>query len=239
MLHDLITILWKEAKSTLRVGGDLGKQLMAIAGPCLLAALLPIDYGAAWADSYISLILAIAIPIVLIGGLVPNSFAGEKERHTIETLLASRLSDKAIYLGKFAFIVSYGWVVTVACLLLSLVTVNLLVDSNGLLFYDPEIILAALGFSLIVSALVCSLGILISLLTDTVQLASQLLMGLMLVPPALVGAVALVLGFRPRVVLAVYAPGTLLLALGSFLLLSTLILFLLSIGLFKRSRLIS
>jgi ABC-type Na+ efflux pump permease subunit len=41
--------------------------------------------------------------------MITDSIAGERERQTLETLLASRLPDRAILLGKVAAITLLGW----------------------------------------------------------------------------------------------------------------------------------
>jgi ABC-2 type transport system permease protein len=69
--------------------------------------------------------------------LISDAIAGERERHTLETLLASRISDQAILLGKVLVTVGYNWGMTLFCLLLGSVVVNL---SQGLaqwVFYAP------------------------------------------------------------------------------------------------------
>lgn len=45
-------------------------------------------------------ILSASLPLALSGVMIIDSFAGERERQTLETLLASRLPDQAILLGK-------------------------------------------------------------------------------------------------------------------------------------------
>jgi len=50
-----------------------------------------------------------ALPLVLVGAMMADSIAGERERQTLETLLASRLPERAILLGKVAAITLLGW----------------------------------------------------------------------------------------------------------------------------------
>src|SRR5207247_1194445 len=61
---------------------------------------------------------------VVITTVIADSFAGERERHTLETLLASRLSDRAILFGKIAASIAYGWVIAMLCVLAGTITVN-------------------------------------------------------------------------------------------------------------------
>ena len=70
--------------------------------------------------------------------MIPESFAGERERHTLGTLLASRLPDHAILLGKVAVAVGYAWVMTLMLLLVSLVVVNVTPWDGQVLLYASE-----------------------------------------------------------------------------------------------------
>jgi ABC-2 type transport system permease protein len=239
MLYDIATVFWKEAKVTFRFQENINKQLLSFLGPIMLAVLLPLDYGSGWVENYSSILLVLAIPLVIIGSLVPSSFAGEKERHTLETLLASRLSDQAILLGKSIFIILYGWIITQVILSFSLITVNLTSGVNEILFYQVDVLLVNMILSLLISSVVCSAGILISLRSDTVQEASQRLMSMLLVPPSLLGALVLLLGLRPKVVLSAYEPWQILIAFSGVLVLIITVLFMAARWGFRRSNLIA
>ena len=54
---------------------------------------LPLQSGAEWVQSPATVFYWGWVPLMLVGGAVADSFAGERERHTLETLLASRLPD--------------------------------------------------------------------------------------------------------------------------------------------------
>jgi ABC-2 type transport system permease protein len=53
------------------------------------------------------------------------SVAGERERRTLETLLASRLDERAILFGKLLAARAYGWGLTLLSLLLGAASVSL------------------------------------------------------------------------------------------------------------------
>ena len=122
-------------------------------------------------------------PAILVGISIPDSFAGERERHTLPTLLASRLSDRAILFGKIITSVAFGWGVTLVLLLIGLVTVNVANWGGPILFYKPSILLADLVFSLLVAMLTAGAGVLFSLRAATAQEAQQTLMAVLLIPP--------------------------------------------------------
>jgi ABC-2 type transport system permease protein len=127
------------------------------------------------------------------GMTIPDSFAGERERHTLATLLASRLPDRAILLGKLGLSVAYGWATTLIILLVSMVAVNVMHWNGRILFYKPGIALAHMAVSLLMAGLVAGLGTLISLRSATVQGAQQALFGALLIPLSLLQLVPMLL----------------------------------------------
>ena len=107
--------------------------------------------------------------------IVADAIAGERERHTLETLLASRMPDHAILLGKLVIVTLYGWSVMVVGLLLGAVVSSLAYGQGQLLFYPIDMLLFTLVLGLLVGALGASLGVLISLRMSTVRQAQQTL----------------------------------------------------------------
>jgi ABC-2 type transport system permease protein len=130
-----------------------------------------------------SLFVAFLVPLILVGITVPDSFAGERERHTLPTLLASRLSDEAILLGKVGTCVAFGWLSTVLVLVLSLISVNIFHWSGSLQFFALRVLVSDLAVSLLASLLVAAIGVLFSMRASTVQEAQQSTMGVLLVLP--------------------------------------------------------
>ena len=91
-------------------------EVLTFAVPVLMVAIyMPLQFGEKWVDGAWSLVTCIVIPLILVGIVIPQSFAGERERHTLETLLASRLPDRAIPWGKVLLAVAYGWGMTIPC----------------------------------------------------------------------------------------------------------------------------
>jgi ABC-2 type transport system permease protein len=113
------------------------------------------------------------LPFMMVGTTMADSFAGERERHTLETLLASRLSDRAILFGKILAGILYGAAITFLCMLVSLVTVNLVDGQGGLLLYPIPIALGLVILVLLVSTLASVLGVLVSLRAASVRQALQ------------------------------------------------------------------
>jgi ABC-2 type transport system permease protein len=174
MITDILTITQKEWKELLRQRGSLrGGFLGVLVFLGVLGILMPIQFGPEWVQSASGLIIFGWLPFLLVSGVIADSFAGERERHTLETLLASRLPDQAILFGKVTAAISYGWGLTIICMLLSLITVNLVHGKGELLMYDFKLGLGALSLSFLIAFLASGLGILISLRASTVRQAQQ------------------------------------------------------------------
>lgn len=122
------------------------------------------------------------MPLLLVGMVVPESFAGERERHTLDTLLASRIPDRAILFGQLGFAVAYAWAASLAVIIVALVPVNFMHWTCHVVLYSPVVFSANVLVSLLVSGAMASSGVLISLRASTAQGAQQTLMSVILVP---------------------------------------------------------
>ncbi|UCC63816.1 MAG: ABC transporter permease, partial [Anaerolineae bacterium] len=169
--------------------------------------------------------------------MVPESIAGERERHTLETLLASRLPDRAILLGKLIVPLAVGWGATVLCLLISLVVVNVAHWEGEILFYTPPIALGSLALSFLMAALTAGAGVCISLRTATAQEATQILTAIILIPPMVLQVLPLL--FRDQMkqfIDSVNGPQLLAIVLAVLAVLDVVVL-LGTVARFRRSRL--
>ena len=242
MIIDIWTITKKEMKELLTQrgrfrGGGLG-MLFFLA---VFGIVMPLQAGKAWVDSPIVLAYWAWVPFLLVTSVIADAFAGERERHTLETLLASRLSDQAILLGKISTGVLYGWGLTLVCMLLSLATVNIVHGGEGLLLFPAGIAAAAVGLSLLLSFFAATLGALISLRANSVRQAQQtmsILVFVVLVPLLLLP----VLPQSLRATLVGLVQGAdyaaILISLIGLFIAADLVLLGLSMARFKRARLI-
>ncbi len=181
-MADVLTVAWKEMKELLVLGGSVkGGRLGMILMIAVFGVFLPLQHGADWVDSPITMVYWAWVPLMLVTGFIADAFAGERERHTLETLLASRLPDRAILFGKVAAAVGYGWGYMIVMFLCGLITVNVAFRTGGLLLYPWVFIAAALGGGLLTATLAASAGVLVSLRASTVRQAAQTLsIGIML-----------------------------------------------------------
>jgi ABC-2 type transport system permease protein len=175
-MSDLLTMMWKESKDLLFQGGWRA-WIRPIFLVGILGVYLPWQGGLQWLElSPLEVVVVLWIPFFVIITFMGDAIAGERERHTLETLLASRISDRAILLGKVIVTVGYAWGMALVSLLLGLVLVNLLSGHGSWAFYHPfDVFLEALTLSLLSSVLGASAGVLVSLQSATVRQAQQIL----------------------------------------------------------------
>lgn len=174
MTADILTVTWKELREYLLQRGSVRATLTnMLVMLVVFGVMLPLQSGRAWVESTVSLIAWAWMPLFLVTGMIADSFAGERERHTLETLLASRLSDRAILLGKMLAGIAYSLGLTVVLLLVGLITVNVS-DWNGTVaLYSATTIVGFLIFGTLGAALVAGIGVLVSLRAATVRQAAQ------------------------------------------------------------------
>ena len=183
------------------------------------------------------LVLAFIVPAILVGLTVPDSFAGERERHTLQTLLASRLPDRAILWGKLAVSLLFGWGITLGMMLITLVVLNIAFWDGQLIMYTLPIGLGSVALSFISASLTGGMGVLMSLRSETAQEAAQKLMGFIMVPAILVQVVFFAFQDRAvQLIEAINGPRLLVTVLGAMLALDVVIM-LLVMRCFRRSRL--
>jgi ABC-2 type transport system permease protein len=174
-MSDILTMVWKESKDVFFQGGwrSLIRPLILVG---VIGIYLPLQFGPRWVDlTPIAMILLLWLPFFVIISFIGDVIAGERERHTLETLLASRMPDRAILLGKVVATVLYAWGMGVLSLLLGLVLVDLFRTQGNWMFYPLDLFVDALVLSLLVSVLGASAGVLISLRVATVRQAQQIL----------------------------------------------------------------
>lgn len=241
MISDILTVMWKEGKEILAyLSGRSKLSPMIFVG--VFGVLLPFQMGKTWVESPMVLVLSGWAALFLVNSIVADSFAGERERYTLETLLASRLSDRAILSGKILVAMAYGCGMTWISLLIALVPVNLMHGQGGLLLYPLTIGLGIVGLSLAGAGLAAGAGVLISLRAATVRQAQQTLsittMLLLFVP--VFGVQALPFGWKVRLVealTAVDATRVVIIAIG-FLAVLDIGLLAVAMARFQRARLI-
>lgn len=175
MIRDTWTVAWKEWKelATWDGGWVALTSFLALAG--LVGVVLPWQVGPAWVRSPWAMLFWAWLPLFLVTTVIADSFAGERERRTLETLLATRLPDGAILAGKVAAAVGWVWAATLLCLPLGLLTVNVVHVEGGLLLYSPQAAAGIAVLALLAALLGAGIGALVSLGATSVRHAQQTL----------------------------------------------------------------
>jgi ABC-2 type transport system permease protein len=191
VIRDIVTVAWKEWLEFLQPDPTrrlrpLRGLLLIVAGGVFMGWQVDPDFGRSW----LTVFLVTFLSVMFVTAVIPDSIAGERERHTLETLLATRLPDEAVLLGKVLAAVSYGSAMGFAVLPLGIVSANLVHGSEGVAWVRPEVVGAAVVTALLGGLLVASLGVLLSLYAPTARQANQRLgfaiMGLFFVPAVVV-----------------------------------------------------
>lgn len=171
---DVWTMVWKEWREfrdqllSLRRGG-LSALILAL----ILGVVAPVQLGPEWVHSKLIIGYWPFLAATMVSSLIADSVAGERERHTLETLLASRLPDASILLGKIVAAVIYGVGFAVANLVIGLVAVNIAYREDGFILFDARRFTVTIVLTVLASLLMAGIGVFISLRASTVKQAQQ------------------------------------------------------------------
>ena len=186
MIRDILTVMWKDRREQANQDQRLRDRIVGLMLPVMcmgtMAIYPAIAMGPAWVTSPLVLVISFLIPTMIVGMGIVDAFAGERERHTLESLLATRLPDRAILFGKIAGPVVLALQFTVYLHLASLVALNIVHWEGMVLVYPLRMVAAILSLAILTSLFASSLGVLISLRAQTLRLAAQRLMTAVLAP---------------------------------------------------------
>jgi len=167
-------MIWKEWKEL------VGRSTQSRGDKWKLAAVVILILGIVmWRGSMFVLNPAsIAVPSVVmlqfLIAIMGDSFAGERERHTLETLLATRLPDLVILIGKIAAGVLMAFGLIVFTLLSGLIGAYINGNANLIRFSFGEAIALLAIYLLVFCAISCA-AVIFSLRARTVRQAIQTL----------------------------------------------------------------
>lgn len=187
MIHDLYAVMWKEWREYLQQDRTRRRSPLRLFPLVLLGgAFFGWEMGPLFGHSWMTAFLTAFVAVMFVVSVIPDSIAGERERHTLDTLLASRLPDGAILFGKVAASVSYGWAIALVVLPVGILTGTLIHGRGDAALFEPVVALAAVVAALLAGVLLAGIGVLISLRAASVQQAHQILgftmLGLFFVP---------------------------------------------------------
>lgn len=170
MMSDVKAVMWKEWRElTLQRTTRIG--FLIIVG--VFGVILPLAGAGDKAASTFQLFSWGFLPFSLTIPLIADAFAGERERHTLETLLATRLTEADILLGKIGTTVTYALSGVLAANVMQVIVRS----ARAGAFDAPPIDITIAGFvlSFAIALLAASAGVLVSLRAKTVRQAGQVL----------------------------------------------------------------
>jgi ABC-2 type transport system permease protein len=137
-----------------------------------LGIFVPLQLGPGWANLSLMFFYWPFLTASMTSTIVSDAVAGERERHTLETLLSTRLPDTSILLGKLLAAVLYGYAFALTNLLIGYITVKI---RYGPLAETMSLSRFAALFVLIGAASSCiaGVGVSVSLRAATVRQAQQ------------------------------------------------------------------
>lgn len=183
--------------------GALGQTAVLI---LFLGIYLPSSNSSMWNDPTMMAVVFFLFPSLLAATVAADSFAGERERGTLETLLATPLSDASLFFGKAGWAIFYSFSVSAVALLAGLITT--MVRYGSLDRYVPwSAVAVATGDAFVAAVFTSAVAVLISTKFPLVRAAEQASRVVSILAGAVLIGIAHVLtgGFGWPAVLAVQA----------------------------------
>lgn len=191
MTREIAVVMRKELKEVgSEGGGGRRARLTPLIGVAVAGVFFPLNFGVGYVRPDVLIVMGVILPVLFVLPIVADAFAGERERHTLETLLATRLPDKAILFGKLAAIVLYAFVLTTVSFAIGLTSVNVAHPEARPLLVAPSLLAGVLLESILAATLMTGIGLLISLGAATVRQAQQRVSLILLLPMLLPAIVA-------------------------------------------------
>jgi len=175
-VNDIWTIAVKELKEfwMARGGGARGRLTSFLVLFFVFGLYWPLSQRQAWIDApFLPGLMFMILPLLLAGGTAADAFAGERERHTLETLLATRLSDRDIFLGKVLATLAYCLGMTWGCALIALIAMNVSKGAGPFYMYSESALVLMVVGSTLLGLLMTAIGVLVSLKAASVREAAQ------------------------------------------------------------------
>jgi ABC-2 type transport system permease protein len=190
-MRDVWALARKEITLFLRVDDTRVSGSARLVLLFLFSAMLARQLGGAFIVPWIATTLSGALACLAVLPVVVDSFAGERERRTLETLLTTPASDAAILGGKLLALVLYGALISIAVLLSGIVVGAIRAGLTGSSYpISAAVAGAAIVYAIVTSLLTALIGLHVSLRAASVRHALQtlgLLMCAITVGPLLLG----------------------------------------------------
>jgi ABC-2 type transport system permease protein len=170
---DTLTVARKELREILSRGGATRSRrglIGSLVFPVLFGAFMGVQAGRAPTPGGrgFAVFPVGLMAMAMAGGLVSDAVAGERERHTLETLLASPASDADVLSGKLLGVVSYAWLLA----LVQLVAIAVFSSVAGGML-SPALLALVAVLALLEATLAAVFGVQFSIRAPTVRAAGR------------------------------------------------------------------
>ncbi|HEX3343773.1 MAG TPA: ABC transporter permease subunit, partial [Polyangiaceae bacterium] len=175
-MRDVVTVLQKELREIIgERQSRRGGLVQAVVIIAVMGVLYPASTWRFWLSPHpLAVVYFAFFPGVLAVTVAADAFAGERERKTLETLLATSLGEWAILLGKASAAILWALAVTAVAFTCAVVTVNVSAKPPGIFLPAPVLVAAALGGALASSTLLTGVAIIMSMRIAVARSAQQM-----------------------------------------------------------------
>lgn len=189
-MRDVLLVCRKDLSELFSSRAGRRAHVTTMAGQiAVFGALVPFFMAPLWINETPALsFIFVLLPLALSSSQSATVFAGERERGTIESLLATPLSMRALFFGKGLAVLVQVYGIIVSSTIMSVVFLNLWLRINGfgaVFMYSGPALFALFGLSLALAVFATSTGVIVSLRASSVrtaQMTTTLLSVLCLLP---------------------------------------------------------
>jgi ABC-2 type transport system permease protein len=171
-MNAIYTVLRKEL---LEIFGDRhslrGSLLQAGLLLLLVGVIVPALDESIWSAPGAAVLLFQLFPAVIASMIAADAFAGERERGTLETLLATPLPESAIFIGKTLSAVTFALSVSLISFFSALIVAGV---RFGHLYLTPALLVSVIAGAVAASLLTSSIAVVISSFVHVARSAQQI-----------------------------------------------------------------
>ena len=178
-MTDVWTVLRKELRECFAERGAVrGLLIQLLVVVAVVGVAVPVSQPKLFIDVGATALAYLVFPPLLAASVAADAFAGERERKTLESLLTTPLSDRAVFLGKAASAITIAAGAAIVALAVAVVSHR----AFGAATASPTLVLmlglvgASLASSTLTSALAVAISVRIRIARSAQQLASLLAM---------------------------------------------------------------
>ena len=103
MIYDTWTVMGKEFREIISMRGSRRGAVIGILFPAIfIGVFFPLNSGLKWVESPVSLSTWFMISYIFVSSVIADSFAGERERHTLKHFCPHGFPKKRYYWERYA-----------------------------------------------------------------------------------------------------------------------------------------